>query len=95
MIVNKKNAHKVMHHYNLIRFRTPYSHWESKHKVTCGCLLDVESELQKGESIFICRICGSAYKLTEVLSFPHWRCYDCNSVYDMTETHFITTKENP
>jgi len=58
------------------KFHTPKAHANhEKFNNECGCW----TEGQKGR-VAICD-CGAAYMYSEVLTFPIWRCYDCNTAY--------------
>jgi hypothetical protein len=55
--------------------KTPDAHARHSNGIPCGCW---DGELQPTVT---CDFCGATYLLSEVLSFPVWRCYDCGTAW--------------
>ena len=54
----------------------PHRHADHDGSKPCGCWLGDTSQQRVS-----CEWCGASYLRSEVVTFVHWRCYDCGMVY--------------
>jgi hypothetical protein len=57
---------------------TPLLHDVHTNFKNCGCWVE-----EKPQRIIMCDVCNAAYNYYDIIIFPQWRCYDCDTVFSL------------
>jgi len=71
-----------MHSNRILKPHTPYAHVLHKENENCGCYIG------RGTPI-ICSHCGAAYEWETIITFPIWKCYDCDAQWWTSESNYL------